>query len=111
MKKHTKAFRCRIDNTARIYRLKENWHIPINMSKSLEEAISRILEDYPNENIVIKSDKGGGLIIAQGQKNKPFVIDMNRGTKKGSTKWLRLIKSDGTVWTIINERYVGEKVR
>lgn len=112
MNKHTKAFRCRIGNTGRVYRLKENWHVHISMAKPLQTAIDYILENHPNENIAIKTEKGGsGSRIAHGPINKPHVTNIGGNPEKGTTKWLRLIKSDGTVWTVTNEHYVGEKVR
>lgn len=115
MGKHNKAFRCRIDNTGRIYRLKDNWYIRINMTKPLQTTIDYILENHPNENIVIKSEKGGsGSRIAQGLINEPYVTNIGGNPEKDTTKWLRLIKSDGTVWTVRtvgNKHYVGEKVQ
>lgn len=70
MTKHIKAFRCRIENTGKIKQLPKKWHIPILKSKSLEETISCILKDYPTENIVIKSDKGGQSVYKKEIRNK-----------------------------------------
>lgn len=115
MGKHNKAFRCRIEHTGRIKRLPKKWHIPILKSKSLEETISYILneylKEYPNENIVIKSDKGGSSYIKK-RLEKNYVGRIS--VEKDTTEWLRLIKSDGTVWTIRtagNKHYIGEKVQ
>ncbi|MCK4416144.1 MAG: hypothetical protein KAU84_03235 [Thermoplasmatales archaeon] len=108
MTKHVKAFRCRIENTGRIKQLPKNWYIPILKSKSLEETKSCILEDYPNENIVIKSDKGGSPYIKK-RLETDYVGPIS--VEKNTTKWLRLIKSDGTVWTITDNHYVGEQIQ
>ena len=111
--KHHKAFRCRIENTGRIYRIKDNWYIHINTTDSLQITIGDILENHKDENIVIKSEKGGSgnLIITQGEKNKDHIKGYGASPEKDTTKWLRLIKSDGTVWTITDNHYVGEKVQ
>lgn len=109
--KHHKAYRCRIENTGRIYQLK---HISMPWSYPLEKATAFILNKYPNENVIIKSDKGGGSRYTHGPINEPYVIDTGGRPVKDTTKWVRLIKSDGTVWTVKtvgNKHYVGEKVR
>ena len=103
--KHHKAYRCRIETTGRIYQLK---HISMPKSYSLEEAKEFILDKYPNENITIKSDKGGSPHIKKRLKTD-YVGRI--AVEKNTTKWLRLIKSDGTVWTITDDHYVGEKVQ
>ncbi len=112
--KHYKAFRCRIENTGRIIRLEDNWHVRINMSDPLQTSIDYVLENHLNENITIKSEKGGGSGISQGSINKPYVTNIGGNPVKDTTEWLRLIKIDGTVWTIRtvdNKHYVGEKIQ
>jgi len=112
MTKHIKAFRCRISDTGRIYRLKENWNIPINMSNKPKTVVDHILEKYPYENIIIKSEESAPPTIVHGIKVKSHIRGGGRNPPlKNTTKWLYLIKSDGTVRTVIDKRYVGEKVR
>ena len=48
------------------------------------------------------------------RKNKKRAHIRGGALCKNSTKWLHLMKSDGTVWTIRtvgNKHYIGEKVR
>ena len=116
MTKHTKAFRCRIDNAGRIHRLKENWKIPIHMSSEPEAAVDLILDKFPNENIVIKTEKSATSMIFSGSRNKPYIRSGGKNPPlKDTTRWLYLIKNDGTVYKIIDngkgERFVGEKVK
>ena len=112
MTKHRKAYRCRIDHSGRIIQLKENCHITtMPPSYTPEEATTYILKEYPNENIIIKSDKGGSPYIRK-RLEKNYVGRIS--VEKDTTKWLRLIKSDGTVWiirTVGNKHYVGEKIQ
>ena len=105
MTKHRKAYRCRIDHTGRIYQLE---HIPMPPSYQLEEATIYVFKKCPNENIIIKSDKGGSPHIRKRLKTN-YVGRIS--VEKDTTKWLRLIKSDGTVWTITDNHYVGEKIQ
>jgi len=111
--KHRKAYRCRIDHTGMIYQLKENSHITtMPVSYPLEQATTYILKEYPKENIIIKSDKGGGgWRIVNGSINRPHPKSIGNTTIKDTTQWLRLIKSDGTVWAITDDHHVGEKLR
>ncbi len=108
---HHKAFRCRIENTGRIKRIDGNWHVQINTSDSLQKTIDKILKKPKGENIVIKSEKGGGSGISNGEINEPYVFDIGGRPIKNTTKWLRLIKSDRTVWTITDNHYVGEQIQ
>jgi len=111
--KHHKAYRCRIDHTGRIFQLKENCKISMPMSYTLEKSITYILNEYPKENIIIKSDKGGSgnLMVMQGEKNKPHVRGIGCLPEKNTTKWLYLMKNDGTIWTITDNHYVGKQIR
>lgn len=111
--KHHKACRCRIDHTGRIFQLKENYKIKMPVSYTLEKSITYISNEYPKENIIIKSDEGGSgnLEIAQGEKNKPHVIGIGCRPEKNTTKWLRLIRNDGTVWMITDNHYVGKQIQ
>ena len=81
------------------------------LSYSLEKTTEFILDKYQNENIIIKSDKGGGSGISNGEINEPYVFDIGGRPIKNTTKWLRLIKSDKTIWTITDNHYVGEQVQ
>ena len=116
MIKHTKVLRCRIDDTNRIIILKKNRNIDAPMSYKPEKIIDFILEKFPNENVIIKTEKSTTSMLFSGNKNNPYIRYGGRNPPlKNTTDWLYLIKSDGTVWTIedkgIGKRFVSKKIR
>lgn len=116
MVKHTKALRCKIQDSGKITILEKgsNMHTPVSLKP--EEMIDFILKQYPNENVIIKTEKSASSMIFHGSKNKPFI---RRGGRNppiiDTTQWVYLIKNDGTVWTIddkgLGKRFVGCKVQ
>ena len=112
MVKHTKVLRCKI-NDDRIIVLKKNRNVYVSLSSEPEKIIDFILEKYPNEEVVIKTEKSEPSIICNGNKNKAYVRYGGKNPPiKDTTEWLYLIKKDGTVWTIVDKgvgkRFVGK---
>ena len=114
MTKHKKAFRCKI-NDGRIYQLEKNCEVYIEKNLSNDKAIDYILKNYPSENIVIKSEKTASIMLYSGSKRSYTRCGGAGPPLKDTTKWLYLIKSNGTAWTIIDKglgnRFVGKQVR
>jgi len=114
MPNHIKALRCKIDSLGKISILRKNYVVSIPVNPSAEKSIETILEKYPNENIVIKKEQSSTAMLFSGKKNKAFVRRGGRNPPlKGTTKWIYLVKEDGTSWTIIDNgpgnRYIGQQ--
>ena len=115
MAKHTKVLRCKI-NDDKIIILKKNRNIDVPISYKPEKIIDFILEKYPNEDVVIKTEKSAASIMFHGNKNKSYVRYGGKNPPiRDTTEWLYLIKNNGTVWTIVDKgmrkRFVSKQIK